>query len=55
MRSNASWQVSHLVDAFAVNLRRGDPPERLARRPASDDFRANETLFTLGGQYSLSW
>jgi hypothetical protein len=21
----------------------------------SDDLRANETLFTLGGQYTLSW
>ena len=45
----------HVVDAFAINF--GMTSHRSAWPGAQpvDDFRANETLFTLGGQYTLSW
>jgi len=45
----------HVVDAFALNF--GMSSHRSAWPGAApvDDFRASETLFTLGGQYTLSW
>jgi len=45
----------HVVDALSLNL--GMTSHRSAWPGAQpvDDFRASETLFTLGGQYTLSW
>ena len=45
----------HLVDAFAVNLGLSTHRSAWPNVEPSDDLRASETLFTLGGQYSLSW
>jgi hypothetical protein len=45
----------HLVDDFALKI--GVTTHRIAwpTERASDDLRGAETLFTLGGQYSLTW
>jgi hypothetical protein len=43
--------VDHLAVNFGLTSHRSAWP---SDQP-SDDFRANETLFTLGGQYTLTW
>jgi hypothetical protein len=45
----------HLVDAFALNFGLSSHRSAWPGDQPSDDFRASETLFTLGGQYTLSW
>jgi hypothetical protein len=45
----------HLVDAFAVNFGLTSHRSAWPADQPVDDFRASETLFTLGGQYTLSW
>jgi hypothetical protein len=45
----------HLVDAFALNLGVAAHRSAWPTDEPSSDFRANETLFTLGGQYSVTW
>ena len=45
----------HLVDDFALNLGVTSHESAWPNDVPSDDLRANETLFTLGGQYSLTW
>ena len=45
----------HVVDAFALNFGMSSPRSAWPGDQPSDDFRASETLFTLGGQYTLSW
>lgn len=45
----------HLVDAFALNVGIASHRSAWPNERPSDDLRASETLFTLGGQYSLSW
>jgi hypothetical protein len=45
----------HLVDAFALNVGVASHRSAWPNDRPSDDLRASETLFTLGGQYSLSW
>lgn len=45
----------HLVDAFALNFGLSSHRSAWPGDQPSDDFRANETLFTLGGQYTVSW
>jgi hypothetical protein len=45
----------HLVDALALNLGVATHRSAWPNDEPSSDFRANETLFTLGGQYSLTW
>jgi len=45
----------HLVDDFAVNLGLSAHRSAWPNDQPSDDLRANETLFTLGGQYTVSW
>jgi hypothetical protein len=45
----------HLVNALALNLGVAAHRSAWPSDQPSSDFRANETLFTLGGQYSLTW
>ncbi len=45
----------HLVDAFALNLGLSTHRSAWPNDQPSNDLRATETLFTLGGQYSLTW
>ena len=45
----------HLVDALALNLGVATHRSAWPNDEPSSDFRASETLFTLGGQYSVSW
>jgi hypothetical protein len=45
----------HVVDAFALNFGMSSHRSAWPGDQPSDDFRASETLFTLGGQYTLSW
>ena len=45
----------HLVDALALNLGVATHRSAWPSDEPSSDFRASETLFTLGGQYSVSW
>lgn len=45
----------HLVDAFALNLGVSTHRSAWPNDEPSNDLRATETLFTLGGQYSLTW
>jgi hypothetical protein len=45
----------HLVDAFALNVGIASHRSAWPNDRPSDDLRASETLFTLGGQYTLSW
>ena len=45
----------HLVDAFAINFGLSSHRSAWPGDQPIDDFRASETLFTLGGQYTLSW
>jgi hypothetical protein len=45
----------HLVDAFALNVGIASHRSAWPNERPSDDLRASETLFTLGGQYTLSW
>ena len=45
----------HLVDDFALNLGMTTHQSAWPNDVPRDDLRANETLFTLGGQYTLTW
>jgi hypothetical protein len=45
----------HVVDAFALNFGMSSHRSAWPGDQPADDFRASETLFTLGGQYTLSW
>jgi hypothetical protein len=45
----------HLVDALALNLGVATHRSAWPNDEPGSDFRANETLFTLGGQYSVTW
>lgn len=45
----------HLVNDFAVTFGLSSHRSAWPSDQPSDDFRANETLFTLGGQYTLTW
>lgn len=45
----------HVVDALALNLGMSSHRSAWPGAQPVDDFRASETLFTLGGQYTLSW
>ena len=45
----------HVVDAFAVNFGLSSHRSAWPGDQPSNDFRATETLFTLGGQYTLTW
>ena len=45
----------HVVDALRGQLRAVSHRSAWPSDQPSDDFRANETLITLGGQYTLSW
>ena len=45
----------HIVNAFAVNFGLTSHRSAWPSDHPSDDLRANETLMTLGGQYTLSW
>lgn len=45
----------HLVDALAVNFGVSTHRSAWPNAEPGSDFRANETLFTLGGQYSVTW
>jgi hypothetical protein len=45
----------HLVDAFALNLGLSSHRSAWPNDQPRNDLRASETLFTLGGQYSLAW
>lgn len=45
----------YLVDAFALNIGVAAHRSAWPDGEPSDDLRASETLFTLGGQYTLSW
>jgi hypothetical protein len=45
----------HLVDALAVNFGLATHRSAWPNDEPGNDFRASETLFTLGGQYSVSW
>jgi hypothetical protein len=45
----------YLVDAFALNLGIATHRSAWPNEQPSEDLRASETLFTLGGQYTLSW
>jgi hypothetical protein len=48
----ASVQV---VNAFALNFGMSSHRSAWPNQQPVDDLRANETLFTLGGQYTLTW
>jgi len=45
----------HVVNAFAVNFGLTSHRSAWPADQPADDFRASETLFTLGGEYTLSW
>ena len=45
----------HLVNAFSLNLGIANHQSAWPNQEPVNDLRANETLFTLGGQYSLTW
>lgn len=45
----------HLVDAFALNVGLSTHRSAWPNEQPRDDFRAVETLFTLGGEYTLTW
>ena len=45
----------YLVDAFALNIGIAAHRSAWPNQQPSEDLRASETLFTLGGQYTLSW
>jgi hypothetical protein len=45
----------HLVDAFALNLGLSTHRSAWPNQEPSSDFRASETLMTLGGQYTVTW
>jgi hypothetical protein len=45
----------HLVDDLALNLGVATHRSAWPNDEPGSDFRANETLFTLGGQYSVTW
>jgi hypothetical protein len=45
----------HLLDAFALNLGIATHRSAWPNTQPVDDLRATETLYTLGGQYSVSW
>jgi hypothetical protein len=45
----------HLVDDFALNLGVSTHQSAWPNDVPRDDLRANETLITLGGQYTLTW
>ncbi len=45
----------HLVDAFAVNLGLSTHRSAWPNDQPSSDFRASETLVTLGGRYTVTW
>jgi hypothetical protein len=45
----------YLVDAFALNVGLSAHRSAAPHGEPSEDLPANETLFTLGGQYTLSW
>jgi hypothetical protein len=45
----------HLVDAFSLNLGIANHRSAWPNQEPVNDLRASETLFTLGGQYSLTW
>ena len=45
----------YLLDAFALNIGLATHRSAWPNEHPSEDLRASETLFTLGGQYTLSW
>lgn len=45
----------HMVDDFALTLGISTHQSAWPNTTPSDDLHANETLFTLGGQYTLTW
>jgi hypothetical protein len=45
----------HLVDAFALNLGLSTHRSAWPNEEPGSDFRASETLMTLGGQYTITW
>lgn len=45
----------HLMDALAFNFGLATHRSAWPNNEPANDFRASETLFTLGGQYSVSW
>jgi hypothetical protein len=45
----------HLVNDFALNFGLSAHRSAWPNDQPSDDLRANETLFTLGAQYTVSW
>jgi hypothetical protein len=45
----------HLVDDLAVNVGLATHRSAWPNDTPSSDFRASETLFTLGGQYTVTW
>jgi hypothetical protein len=45
----------HLVDALAVDFGLATHRSAWPNDEPASDFRASETLFTLGGRYSVSW
>jgi hypothetical protein len=45
----------HLVDAFAFNLGLATHRSAWPNQEPASDFRASETLFTIGGQYTVTW
>jgi hypothetical protein len=45
----------HVVDAFALNFGLSTHRSAWPNQEPSSDLRASETLFTLGGQYTLTW
>lgn len=45
----------HLMDALAFNFGLATHRSAWPTQDPRSDFRANETLFTLGGQYSVTW
>jgi hypothetical protein len=45
----------HVVDEFAVNLGLATHRSAWPNHEPSSDYRASETLVTLGGRYTISW
>jgi hypothetical protein len=45
----------HLVDAFALNVGLSTHRSAWPNQEPGTDFRASETLVTLGGQYTITW
>ncbi|MEO6057631.1 MAG: hypothetical protein ABIQ49_12395 [Gemmatimonadales bacterium] len=45
----------HVLDAFAVNVGLATHRSAWPNEEPSSDFRASETLVTLGGRYTVSW